>query len=117
MTVEEYFKNGYTAQHKPQIIAGGDMDIKDFSSAANIGGVLAASQGTMTITGSGTFTNDDLSLNIRKYTIHGTQITDCTARVCPKEEKNPRSFVRKIAAHSLALPVMAVKVLGFLLIN
>ena len=55
---------------KPQIIAGRNMSISGFSAAYNSGAVLAASAGTMTISGSGTFTNDDLSLQsqqIKEY--------------------------------------------------
>lgn len=53
---------------KPQIIAGRNMSISGFSAAFNSGAVLAASAGTMTISGSGSFTNDDLSLQSQQIT-------------------------------------------------
>ncbi|MDP1872461.1 MAG: hemagglutinin repeat-containing protein [Gallionella sp.] len=53
---------------KPQIIAGRNMNISGFSQAFNTGAVLSASSGTLSITGTGSFTNDDLSLLTNHYT-------------------------------------------------
>lgn len=65
--LSESFVNPPTAT-KPQIIAGRNMNISSFSSAFNTGAVLSANSGTMTITGTGAFTNDDLSLETRYFT-------------------------------------------------
>lgn len=47
---------------KPQMIAGRNLSIAGFNAGYNTGGVLAANSGTLTLTGTGSFTNDDLSL-------------------------------------------------------
>ena len=63
----QYFASPPTGT-KPQIIAGRNMNIAGFSSAFNSGAVLSAASGSMTITGTGTFTNNDLSLLTRYFT-------------------------------------------------
>jgi filamentous hemagglutinin len=67
---------------KPQIIANRNMTISGFSSAVNGGGVLAANSGTLTITGTGTFTNDDLSLESRAWSKTAKQYQDCDLDSC-----------------------------------
>ncbi len=81
----EYFVTSPT-DPKPQIIAGGDMAITGFTSAKNTGAVLAASAGTLTIDGSGTFTNDDLSLKTEYYketwnVYENCGLVDCDSKV------------------------------------
>lgn len=67
---------------KPQIIANRNMTISGFTSAVNGGGVLAANSGTLTIAGTGTFTNDDLSLESKAWTQTATQYQDCGLVSC-----------------------------------
>jgi filamentous hemagglutinin len=67
---------------RPQIISGGDMTISNFTSAYNNGGVLAASSGTMTIDGSGTFTNDALSETINTRIERWEVYEDCGFLSC-----------------------------------
>jgi filamentous hemagglutinin family protein len=66
-SASEYFASAIPAL-KPQIIAGRNMNISGFSQAFNTGAVLSASSGTLSITGTGSFTNDDLSLLTNNYT-------------------------------------------------
>lgn len=62
---------------KPQIIAGRDMRISGFHAGYNSGGVLAASNGTMRITGTGSFTNDDLNLVTEQWKKQWYDWADC----------------------------------------
>lgn len=66
---------------KPQIIAANNLNISGFSSAYNGGGVLSANN-TMTVSGSGTFTNDALSLLTTTYTKTFLDYTDCGVFSC-----------------------------------
>jgi adhesin HecA-like repeat protein len=66
-SASQYFASAIPAV-KPQIIAGRNMNISGFSQAFNSGAVISASSGTLSITGTGAFTNDDLSLLTNNYT-------------------------------------------------
>lgn len=77
----QYFARAIPAT-KPEIIAARNMAISGFSSALNAGGVLAASSGTLRITGTGTFINDDLSLESRAWSQTASQYQDCGLVSC-----------------------------------
>jgi len=67
---------------KPYIITGRNMTIQGFTSAFNTSAILSASNGTMAITGSGTFTNEDLSLKTEKYSATWNRYEDCGFFTC-----------------------------------
>lgn len=77
----QYFSSSIPST-KPQIIANRNMTISGFTSAVNGGGVLAANSGTLIITGTGTFTNDDLSLESRAWSETAHQYQDCDLVSC-----------------------------------
>ncbi len=75
--VTEFFASGYqdtqvyaggTPQFKPQIIGSGSLNIQNFNSATNVGGVLSAPVINLTGAGAGaSFVNNDLALNQQTY--------------------------------------------------
>lgn len=63
--VDQYYA-GTVPTIKPQIIGGGTVTIQSFTSGTNLAGIISGN--TVNLFGSGTFTNDDLSLQRKNYT-------------------------------------------------
>lgn len=62
--MEQQYANNVAPAFTPQIIGGNAITIKNFTSGKNLGSSISAP--TVTLTGTGTFTNDSLSLGFRE---------------------------------------------------
>lgn len=64
---EQRYANNVAPSFTPQIIGGTAITIRNFSGTANGNRGASISAPTVTLTGSGTFTNDSLALSFREY--------------------------------------------------
>jgi filamentous hemagglutinin family protein len=97
----EYF-NSTPPAVKPQIIAGRNMSIVGFSSGFNTGGVISASSGTLTINGSGSFTNDDLSLKTENYKATWNEYENCNSLGFDCDSWKTRSYEEHVTSTNTA---------------
>lgn len=74
--VDQYYA-GTVPTIKPQIIGGGTVTIQNFTSGTNLAGFITG--GTLNLIGTGTFTNDDLSLQRKNHTKTWTRHIDYIA--------------------------------------
>ncbi len=74
---------GYTptAANRPNLIAGGNLTIKDFQTGKNLGGLISGNNVTITSNrGGATFDNDDLSLQQQNWEAWWDEYSPCADR-------------------------------------
>lgn len=65
-TQTQYYAGG-TPSYKPQIIAGGTLNVSSFANGYNIGGILSGQTINLTGNGGASFVNNDLSLQQKNW--------------------------------------------------